>query len=237
MNLSRRLFLRQSVAATATITAVAAPVIAEAAQQEHSELLHMREVLPAAIAEFDAATCQREAARKAYAAIAPIVPDELILPRGVAPAGGWVSESERDCEGNTVWPEPQPPLNTQYPPRRIYSADAINRSRKCEEGPAASREHWTARRDRAAAYEAACEAARRTAGVDTALGRHYDAEDALRELAAKAKDIEPLSLTGLVIKAEVLMAYAACGTEAHRTALWLGETLPHQIVALFGRQA
>lgn len=29
MNLSRRLFLRQSVAATATITAVAAPVIAE----------------------------------------------------------------------------------------------------------------------------------------------------------------------------------------------------------------
>ena len=195
--LNRRHFLRQSAAAGAVLTTVAAPVAAEPVQGEHPELLRIGAALPGAIAARAVAVAEREAARARFAALVPALPAELIAP---ASESQWLSEREVDCEGNDVWPEPVD--GRHKAPRRIYSSDALIRAKR-HPGlvPVAK------------AYEAAWEQAREASGIGPALETFEAATDDLVRLATGACKVAPASRVGLVIKARAIAACVACGGE------------------------
>ncbi|HEV7433301.1 MAG TPA: hypothetical protein VGO22_00270 [Pseudorhizobium sp.] len=71
-------------------------------------------------------------------------------------------------------------------------------------------------------------------GVVASGDRLYYAVDRLRRLASEVSVITPHSLTGLVIKVEAIMAYAACDGEATAWAVSYARKMPSDILGLFG---
>jgi hypothetical protein len=227
--ITRRLFLRSSAAAGASFAAVTAPVIADAAQKEDPILLDIRDRMPAAAAAFRAASVAMDAAVTRFAEIAPVLPDELIC---TDRREHWLSERETDCRTKEVWPRDMPGRATM--PRRIYAADRLKGIAETYPRRSKLRSRYARLYQTALTYEKAFEASRVEVGIAAREEELYLAIDTLRRMASKASKTVPNSLTGLVIKAEVLHALTVCSDEDAGWALAYARQLPDDILALFG---
>lgn len=217
-SITRRIFLRTSATAGAALATVSTPVLAGNEQQEHPELLRARDCLDAAVEEFRSAAEAVRRARAIYDDVAPEVPDELVVKGTV---GGGLAEEEVDCEGRRVWQST--PVRS---PRRIYTSGLIATFHGRNFGGRDRRSRWFKRlHDTALEYENGIRAAEEVSGIGKAIERRYFAIDRLRRLASNVTEITPHSLTGVVIKARVLDAYAQCG-ESSRPASGRDAHLP-----------
>lgn len=231
MEITRRFFLGRSATAGVLLASVTSPVVAEESQKEHPDLLAAASKLPALIEKRNAAWAQRLEARTKYEAIAPALPDCLIYRGDMVRRDQWLTEQELDCEGNLARRET--PDGRPLPIRRIYSSHAIPNSLDFISGTKRGNELRHLQKV-AREYEAACDAARAVAGNAKAVERWSNVVDELRRLASDVSRIEPYSLTGLVIKVQVIKAYSDCGCEEKAWAIGYGSTLPNDILALCG---
>lgn len=227
--ITRRLFLRNSAGAGASFAAVTAPVIADAAQQEDPILLSIRDRMPAAIAAFQTASDAIDAAVIRFGEIAPALPEELICDDH---ADRWLAEREVDCRLKEIWPPCSP--GSLRMPRRIYASHQLEGVAESYPKKSKFRSHYARLYQTAVAYEGAFEAARVEVGITDREEGLYLAIDTLRRMASEASKIVPNSLTGLVIKAEVLHALTACSDEDAGWAHAYARQLPDDILALFG---
>lgn len=160
--ITRRLFLRNTAAAGASLSAVSAPIIADAAQQEDPTLLQIRDQMPAAVQNHRRASVALGEAVAQFGRIAPPLPVELIC---TDRNDHWMTEREIDCLHRDVWPERVP--GQSIVPRRIYSSHQIERQVRFQALPKRSlyRQHYERLHKTATEYEVAWEQARVNAGL------------------------------------------------------------------------
>jgi hypothetical protein len=220
--LSRRLFLRRAGVVAATAATITVPVVATAAAHpiENPDLLAAGRELAKAEAAFLEADAAKEAARRAFDAICPKLPNDLVT--DTDSVLGHCCEGEVDGELNPVYPPAATGENgkTYYPgPRRILSSHRLRntiahdapRSRHVREAkkmlPIAER------------YEAEFEAARQTAGLPAAIEARYWAGHEVAKLAERIKDMPAATWAGIGIKARAIVACSRIGDRENYGAL------------------
>jgi hypothetical protein len=221
--LSRRLFLRRAGVATASAAAVLTPpivVAATSAPTENPDLLAAGQELAKAEAVFLKADAAKEAAHRAFDAICPKMPDELVT--GADSVLGHCCEGEVDGELNPVYPPAAVDENgkTYYPgPRRILSSQRL-RDTVAHEAPR-SRYVREAKKMLPVAerYEAEFEAARQTAGLPSATEVRYWAGHEVAKLAERIKDMPAATWAGIGIKARAIVACSRIGDRENYGAL------------------
>lgn len=196
--MDRRRFL--TAAAGAPVLAI--PAIASAASPvENPEILQLVPELEAAQAAYVAAAARKAAARAAYDAIVPAIPDEMIL-RRVDDISVFRATAERDVEGACVYP-----LDRQ--PRLILSSERLAQEATLRDGRTRDGRHFRRRARAARLYEAAELAAREQTGVEDAIGELISARIALCKVVDRIAPLPVKTMEGVAIKARAIMAFRA----------------------------
>jgi len=225
-SLTRRLFLRNTAAAGAVATVVAAPGAVAATASENPELLRLGAELVAASEAFRAAAERKRVALESYVALCPAVPEILVAPHN---AEMWFTEGETDPEGNSVYPA------SNKAQRRIYSSHAIEQSCPNLKVRSDLGRHYRQIHAEAQTFETSQEEARTASGLDAAISARYFAGRELGRIMEAVAKQEALTPAGLVIKARALLAHSAVGPwEQSRAQFALGPDLAQLIVTFFG---
>jgi hypothetical protein len=220
--LSRRLFLRRAGVAAASAATAAVPVVANATTQpaENPDLLAAGEELAKAEAAFLKADEAKAAARRAFDAICPKMPEELVTQSGSVL--GHACEGEVDGELNPVYPPAAVDENgkTYYPgPRRIISSHRL-RDTIAHEAP---RSKYVREAKKmlpiAERYEAEFDAARQAAGLPAAIEARFWAGQEIAKLAEPIKDMPVATWAGIGIKARAIVACSCIGDRENYGAL------------------
>jgi hypothetical protein len=221
--LSRRLFLRRAGIATASAAAAIAPSVVAAASPapvENPDLLAVGRELAKAEAAFLKADEAKVAALRAFEAIRPAMPDELVTQSGSVL--GHCCEGEVDGELNPVYPPAAVDENgkTYYPgPRRILSSDRL-RDTIAHEAP---RSRYVREAKKmlpiAERYEAEFKAARQAVGLPQAVEARFWAGHEVAKLAEQIKDMPAVTWAGIGIKARAIVACSRIGDRENYGAL------------------
>ena len=207
LSLSRRLFLRSSLAAGAAVTVTATPIVVEAVAAENAELLAIEASLADIEASCIAANAERLAARARFDAIAPKLPKCLVHDRRTAlhPDMYWCGENERDVEHHAVYS-----ADGSWSIRRIYESYLLEiKFPFLKEAPGEAeakvrdmlavelrRLHGACLR-----YERAFNRARKRSGIAAALEGMSEAFSAAYKCADRAAEAPARSWRGIAIKA------------------------------------
>lgn len=221
--LSRRLFLRRAGVATASAAVAMAPAIVTAATPapaENPDLLAAGNALAKAEAAFLKADEAKAAARRAFDAICPGMPEELITQSGSVL--GYCCEGEVDGELNPVYPPAAVDENgtTYYPaPRRILSSHRL-RDTIAHEAP---RSKYVREAKKmlpiAERYEAEFMAARQVAGLPAAIEARFWAGHEVTNIAERIKDMPAVTWAGIGVKARAIVACSRIGDRENYGAL------------------
>jgi hypothetical protein len=198
-----------------TVVAAATPTPAE-----NSDLLAAGRELDKAEAAFLEADEAKAAARRAFDAICPAMPPELVT--GADSVLGHCCEGEVDGELNPVYPPAAVDEDgkTYYPgPRRILSSHRL-RDTVAHEAP---RSRYVREAKKmlpiAERYEAEFEAARRATGLPAAIEARFWAGHEVANIAERIKDLPAVTWAGIGIKARAIVACSRIGDRENYGAL------------------
>jgi hypothetical protein len=232
--ITRRLALFRIASVSAVATVATAPVAMAAIQPtapENPTLLRLGRRL----SQLNK-LCQHRlkavaAARAAYEAACPPLPEELLVTRYSKDLAD--SEQETDVDGKLVWPS-----DPHKPPRRYHAADALQRGldewegysdREPEEEEIVS--YLGVRLRIAKSYEEAVERALEQSGYGRASGAHTLAAYAVENLGRRIAAIPAVTTEGVTIKAMAYEAWANSGGDHadYRASLVIGPGLAKDI--------
>ncbi|MET4443823.1 hypothetical protein ABIB75_002093 [Bradyrhizobium sp. GM2.2] len=233
--ITRRLALFKIAASSAVAATAAAPVVMTVVQAKTTEAPELVR-LGRKIKKLDA-ICQRRkeakiAARAAYEAAAPVLPNDLLVTaysRDLAE-----SERETDCDGDNVYPIGHAPQRRYHP--SYYLRDALDDwagidDEELAETEREARDYMSRLLPIAEAYERSCDYALAISGFRKASGSHFHATEALERLCQRMAKIPALTTEGITIKAEAYDAWIRSGSERAQqiAALTLGPGLAADI--------
>jgi hypothetical protein len=252
-NLSRRALM-----AGARVFAVAAslpPAIAAASVLPHSgpalsedaNLLALGEQIAPLLNAYRAAAERKREARAMAEALCPPLPDELVR----SPKGEWASwcaEREVDIEGKNIWPPNYVGADGKTYARmhrEILKADLIKKA-------LASGKIYASRRSKrgkeiwrligiSEKYEAERAAAIECSGVLEAANELCNSAVDIEMLAYEVRELEPVTMVGVMIQARALAAHAEAELDAHgfvgRSGTVLGRELAASVLRIAGGES
>jgi hypothetical protein len=235
--ISRRLFLRNSAAASVSLAAVAAPVVATPAGS--ADLVRIVADIEKVEAASIAAEVEKEAARARYAVIKPEPPERMVVPlygHSYRHPLYHVSETERDCFQyplNLPDPRQERKIVSSWSFERQYQHLLVRRPGRLSEQQRWAREFLVEIKR----YEAAVEAARTAARCDEAYFHLDDHFSRMSKLGEELAATPAKSGRDLALKAAAFDRHKICMKRQERgyyNDSLAANALKADIVALFG---
>jgi hypothetical protein len=214
----------------ATAAAAAAPSLLTTTAAEDPRLLALGEQIEPLLTEYRACAERRRSARALAESLVPPLPPEMIDSHGIAHLG--YCDYQCDVEGNILYREP-----------RIIEAEALQGAIDRGNLYAPKRSKFGKRVDAllkaARDYEAKRAAAIERSEISEALLNVQHAASDLEVLAYKVREIEPITMAGVIIQARALTAHAEAELDSHgyngKSGAVLGRELASAVLRIVGK--
>jgi hypothetical protein len=245
--MSRRFFLARAATGTAVaalpaagIAIVSKSALAATPPAEDPALLALGEQIDPLLKTYRAAVERKRAARALAEKLCPTVPDELVVQRHGMFSG--CAERETDVEGKDVWPPPEADGHHHRPPRHIFQSALIEKSIANNNLYASPRSKFGKQIrkliETAKKYEAERKTAIERSDIKAAKDGMYFAAADVEDLAYKVREIEPVTMIGIMIQARALVANSEAELDAHgfegRSGMVLGHELATAVLRIGG---
>jgi hypothetical protein len=244
--MSRRFFLARAATGTAVAALPAAgTAIALAATPpaspptEDPALLALGEQIYPLLKTNRAAVERKRAARALAEKLCPPVPDELVVTMQRHGMFIGCTERETDVEGKDVWPPPEPDGIHRRPPRQIIQSALVEKSFADTSPRSKLGKQIRKRIETARKYEAERKAAIERSDIKAAKDGMYFAAADVEDLAWKVREVEPVTMIGVLIQARALVAHSEAELHAHtfgerRSGMVLGRELATAVLRIGG---